>query len=140
VSRNWSCWPTSAWREADKVQSILVRDKAKHGVRFPQSRFASRTSGTPRMMPNAFSKCRKVAQDRVRDPETRPGKSEGDRTRTVWRAHKPRREPLGHRLRKARFKASRASASGVSTTIFAKAGSGSSGDSAKKNLGAPWPT
>jgi len=51
VSRNWSCWPTSAGREADKVQSILVRTKRSTGVRFPQSRFASRTSGTPRMMP-----------------------------------------------------------------------------------------
>jgi hypothetical protein len=36
-------------READEVQSILIRDEAETGVRLPQSRFACRTSGTPRM-------------------------------------------------------------------------------------------
>ena len=42
-------------REANEVQPILIRDKAKHGRAIPQSRFASRTSETLRTMPRALS-------------------------------------------------------------------------------------
>jgi hypothetical protein len=42
-------------REANEVQPILIRDKAKHGRAIPQARFASRKSETLRMMPRALS-------------------------------------------------------------------------------------